>query len=197
LAPFVGAATSGVSTPLSLPALEAKVLDGDPLANPLGVLPPARNSTVAAHDFLSPYAPPAFDSTASTAAPVKLLIPAVGMLIISGLTILFTLYRAVDFAIHPERAPFLSRIERDRIRIEGHSPIFTLSALATGGTVVLVNAAIIYGAIQMMRMRKWDTAKAVAAVALIPCCSVMCLNIPLGVWALIVLNQADVKQQFQ
>jgi hypothetical protein len=71
------------------------------------------------------------------------------------------------------------------------------------GTVVgalvgsLLNIAVIAGAVQMIRLRGYDLAKGSAMAAIVPCCSLLCLNMPFGIWALVVLNQPDVRRMFQ
>lgn len=63
---------------------------------------------------------------------------------------------------------------------------------------LIIAPVIIYGAIQMMKGRKFGLARASAILAIIPltsCCFL--IGIPIGIWALIVLSKPDVKSFFQ
>lgn len=60
-----------------------------------------------------------------------------------------------------------------------------------------VSPIIIYGAIQMMKGNKYKLAATSAILAIVPvtsCCFL--LGVPLGIWALVVLNQPDVTAIF-
>jgi hypothetical protein len=61
---------------------------------------------------------------------------------------------------------------------------------------IILNFFVIAGAIQMIRLKGYDLAKGGAMAAIVPCCSVLCLNMPFGIWALVVLYQPDVKRMF-
>jgi hypothetical protein len=65
------------------------------------------------------------------------------------------------------------------------------------GGLTLVGAAVIfYGAIKMKDLQGYGLAMTAAILCLIPCFSICCLGIPFGIWALIVLLNADVKAAF-
>lgn len=56
----------------------------------------------------------------------------------------------------------------------------------------------IAGAICMFRVRGYSLAMTAAVCALLPCDLYCCaLNLPIGIWALIVLNKPEVKAAFQ
>jgi uncharacterized Tic20 family protein len=62
---------------------------------------------------------------------------------------------------------------------------------------LIIAPIIVYGAIQMMNGRKYRLAKTSAILAVIPlisCCFIV--GIPLGIWALVVLSQPEVKAFF-
>ncbi len=57
---------------------------------------------------------------------------------------------------------------------------------------------IIFGAVQMLSARRYSLAILAAILAMIPLTSVCCLlGIPVGIWALIVLRNPEVKAAFQ
>jgi hypothetical protein len=62
---------------------------------------------------------------------------------------------------------------------------------------ILASPLVIYGAIQMFRVRRYSMARLAAILALIPVTSVCCISgIPVGIWALIVLSQPEVRAAF-
>ena len=63
---------------------------------------------------------------------------------------------------------------------------------------LLVDAAMIYGAVQMRRGESYGWALVAALLAVIPCLSspCCCLGIPFGVWALVVLLGEEGRQSF-
>ena len=62
---------------------------------------------------------------------------------------------------------------------------------------VLTGAAILFGALKMMRLQSYGWAMAAAILAVIPCISpCCCLGIPFGIWALVVLSKPEVKAAF-
>ena len=64
--------------------------------------------------------------------------------------------------------------------------------------VFVTNAITIYGAIQMKNLRNYSMAKTAAVLSVIPCLSpCYFLGIPFGIWALVTLNNPDVRRRFQ
>jgi len=76
--------------------------------------------------------------------------------------------------------------------------------LMSGGIGIMVDLIglavagfIIYGAMQMKSLRNHTMAMIAAIVSVIPCISPCCIvGLPVGIWALIVLNKPEVKAAF-
>lgn len=68
---------------------------------------------------------------------------------------------------------------------------------ARGLAGVVINGVMIAGALSMRRLEKRNLALAAATFALIPCQCCCCVSIPFGIWALLMLNDPDVKQSFR
>jgi len=69
---------------------------------------------------------------------------------------------------------------------------------AVGEVLGLVLASIIiYGALEMKRVRNYGMAMAAAIIAMLPCHGCCIVGLPFGIWALVVLNDADVKAAFK
>jgi hypothetical protein len=94
--------------------------------------------------------------------------------------------------------------------ISGNEPLITDEARRLGyevsniyfPLVSLMSLAdaplIIFGGIQMLSVRRYPLAVVAAILALIPFSSVCCLaGIPIGIWALLVLRNPEVKAVFQ
>ena len=66
-----------------------------------------------------------------------------------------------------------------------------------GVVATLVSAFVVFGAIQMKNAKMYGVSLAAAIISVIPCLSpCICLGIPFGIWALIVLMDQDVKSAF-
>ena len=64
--------------------------------------------------------------------------------------------------------------------------------------VMAMRAFVFYGALQMRQGRNYGLCMAACIAACIPCFSPCCLvGIPFGVWGLVVLNRADVREGFE
>jgi hypothetical protein len=62
---------------------------------------------------------------------------------------------------------------------------------------ILIGLFIIYGCVKMKKLENYGLALAVSIVAMIPCLSpCCCIGLPIGIWALVVLNKPEVKQYF-
>jgi hypothetical protein len=74
---------------------------------------------------------------------------------------------------------------------------------AVGGVVYIVWALleglVVFGGVKMKSMQSWGLAVAAAVVALLPCTNWICclLGMPIGIWALVVLMNDEVKRSFQ
>jgi prolipoprotein diacylglyceryltransferase len=56
---------------------------------------------------------------------------------------------------------------------------------------------IIYGAMLMQKLQKYNMAMAASVIAMIPCISPCCLiGLPIGIWAIVVLVKPEVKAAF-
>lgn len=73
--------------------------------------------------------------------------------------------------------------------------------LAIGSIGLIVGGLVVYGAFKMSRLESHGLAMTAAILSMVPClapcsCSCLPLSLPLGVWALIVLNDPAVRQSF-
>jgi hypothetical protein len=73
-----------------------------------------------------------------------------------------------------------------------------LFAGIAGNVVALaLNVATAIGAYKMMRLESYSAAMTAAIISVIPICSPCIISgIPIGIWALVVLNDLQVKSSF-
>ena len=73
--------------------------------------------------------------------------------------------------------------------------VFGLGSASIG---LIVAAFIIYAALKMRELKQWNLAIVASVLAMIPCISPCCIiGLPIGIWALVVLNKPEVKEAFQ
>ncbi|MBN8249000.1 MAG: DUF4339 domain-containing protein, partial [Verrucomicrobia bacterium] len=63
---------------------------------------------------------------------------------------------------------------------------------------VAINVLVAFGAIKMQRLESWGLALTASILTVLPCAGCCCLiGIPIGIWALVVLNKPEVKAAFR
>ena len=125
----------------------------------------------------------------------RLQLPASGLIIVGALNALsgfiMILGRLASIVQGPER------VITDDARRLGYmtaSIFFPLVSLIS----IIAAPVIIYGGIQMLSARRYSVALLAAILALIPLSSICCIpGIPVGIWALIVLRDPEVRTCFE
>ncbi|MBA4150904.1 MAG: DUF4339 domain-containing protein [Verrucomicrobia bacterium] len=88
----------------------------------------------------------------------------------------------------------------------GGSPETERFAQMMGGTLgivgnilgIVVSIVIFLGANKMRKLESYGFSMAASIIAMIPCISPCCLvGLPIGIWAIVVLNKPEVKSQFK
>lgn len=69
--------------------------------------------------------------------------------------------------------------------------------LVTGGLSLIFYAVVIFGAMKMKELENYPLAMASAVLALLPCSFCCLLGTPIGIWALVVLLNEEVKTAFR
>jgi hypothetical protein len=120
--------------------------------------------------------------------------PAIFMLIVAGIALVLDLFNAVVAiavpvpAVDPQQPPFLQEMMKST-----RGPV----AAATQGGLALVAVITILGSIQMLRQKTWGLCLTASILSMIHFGSCCCLlGLPAGIWALISLVNADVKNSF-
>lgn len=79
-----------------------------------------------------------------------------------------------------------------------------MSSMMSGGVgivfnivAILMGIIVLLGALKMMKLQSYGFAMAASIIAMVPCVSPCCiLGLPFGIWALVVLMDAQVKAAF-
>lgn len=134
-------------------------------------------------------------------------LPAILLMITAALTFLYLLYSFVQ-ALNP-KPPDPAEIERVQQALEQAgmgqywSIIESSMSLSPSTTFLiylplfLINGLAFLGALKMKNLQSYGLANTGAILSLIPCCGpCVCLGIPLGIWALVVLRKPEVRAAF-
>ena len=131
-----------------------------------------------------------------TAAADKVKAPAITIIAVTGIGILLQIVSMIARLVGVGMASMPSNLPPDQARIVN----MMSGGLGVVGAVVaiLVGGFIIFGAMKMMNLQAYGLALAAAIVVMLPCLSpCCCLGIPAGIWALVVLMNAEVKAAFR
>ena len=117
-------------------------------------------------------------------------------MVVAGLSIAYGLVSLVSTVVgsgvppevlnDPNLAQFRPWLERSQ-SLGAIGPLFQIA----------LNGVVFFGALKMKNLENYGLSMSAAIIACIPCCSCCCLGIPVGIWALIVLNKPEVKSAFQ
>jgi hypothetical protein len=114
--------------------------------------------------------------------------PAIGLMVAGGLSLAFTLFYILLVSV---------------IGVAAIADKQTADALP--GVGIMIGAAVVklaldaltlYGAWQMRQLRNWGLSMTAAICAMLPCSVCCLLGLPLGIWAVVVLIDRDIKQAF-
>ena len=84
------------------------------------------------------------------------------------------------------------------MRNEAWANVFSGTVGAASSVIgILLSVLILMGALKMKKLESYGLAIAASIVAMIPCLSPCCLlGLPIGIWALVVLNKPEIKSAF-
>ena len=127
----------------------------------------------------------------------KVKAPAIAMIVVSALGILYQL----GMLVARLAGVAMSNMPTGNMSAEQARIVNMLSGgLGLVGAVlaVAVGGFIIFASMKMMNLQNWGMALAAAILIIIPCLSpCCCLGIPVGIWAIVVLVNAEVKAAFR
>jgi hypothetical protein len=153
------------------------------------------NGFDAPNPFSAPgYQQPANPEVSNNGLKVKVIAPAIALIIVGCLGFIASIYGVVNAIVSdpPPVAP--GAPEWAKAFAEGS---VGTSAAIIQSIFLIINIVIIFGGIRMFRFQGWGVCLASSVLAIVnfgTCCCV--IGAPIGIWALIVLNMPDVKQAF-
>ncbi len=135
---------------------------------------------------------PAGGSANTGAAEARVQGPAMGLMVVGGLTAATQL---LGFAA--QMLGMLGSLAQEDQRVSGlMSGAFGVVGLLIG---LAVSGLIIFGGMQMKQLRNWPLCVAASVIGMIPCCTSCCclVGLPVGIWSLMTLMDNDVKAAFR
>jgi hypothetical protein len=124
----------------------------------------------------------------------KVKAPAIALIVVGGLSLLASIWGTINALIAappvfpPDAPEFMRQIAENSV-----GPV----ASGINAIFILVSLLILLGGIQMLRSKSWGlalTASILSMVNIVSCCCI--IGLPIGIWSLVVLLAADVKQHF-
>lgn len=118
--------------------------------------------------------------------------PALGMAVIGVIGLLFAIVNLVVYLASPNELP--PGIQADKRS--------TYRAVLLGTSVITIVVQFIWGTVvtlggyKLLRLEGYGSAMTASIFALLPCNLACLIGMPFGIWALIVLNNPDVKRSF-
>ena len=122
--------------------------------------------------------------------------PAIGLMITAGVGIFFQLLGLLFRVLGMGLAS--SQFGGGEGRPEFLRMFAGTMGIAFGLIGIVVGVVILLGAIKMKNLESYGFAMTASILAMIPCISPCCLiGLPIGIWAIVVLSNSDVKQAFR
>lgn len=158
-------------------------------SNPFGDQEPFGN----ANPYVSPQVGDGRQVNPQESVRTKVMLPAIFMLVVAALAFVADVFGAISSMIiepqvDPSAPEFLQNFQRG---MAGPSALIMQSLFAVGSLVIIV------GSVQMIRFKSWGLAITTSILTMLNfgnCCCIF--GLPLGIWAIVVLNSQDVKAAF-
>jgi hypothetical protein len=119
--------------------------------------------------------------------------PAIGMMAVSGITILLV---CVFLPLNLFLA-FAAPNQPGRRQNDPEPVLQAVTNMISSAVSVVVNGVILTGGIMMLKQRNYAVALTGAILACVPCCTCCCLGMPFGIWAVVTLMQPEVASTFR
>lgn len=108
--------------------------------------------------------------------------PAIGLIVVGALNLLWLALFAVVFAIGVAEG----EMDDDMLGLVILIPILLLKSVA-----------VIYGGLQMMKLRNYAAAIMAVVISFLPCCYCYVFELPIAIWAVVVLSDHHVRAAFK
>ena len=164
----------------------------------------------------NPFDPSQAEPVPATSAMIvsKVTPPAIALMVIGVLNCLMAVYQGINNLVMMTKGPELlqqnpqfEQMQRDMeaqgVEFDPAQFMQTMQMIGPIGIVIailalVIGVVIILGALKMKQLRSYGMAFTSAVLAMIPCLSPCCIfGLPIGIWAIVVLNNAEVKSAFR
>ena len=178
-------------TPVSVPADEWGFDSGNAAYS---------TNTAGFTDPHNPYAAPATLATGSrriskVEALSKTKICAIFLFVITGFSVVHHLFVGISTVVVLAMDPAAMQGMNGPQGAEQVGQV--VGGLAGGSIGIVMDILVILGAYNLMNLKKYSMAMTGAVIACIPCCGpCFVLGIPFGIWALVLLNNTEIKAHF-
>ena len=161
--------------------------------------------------YTPPIAPPNVGNSQRAAALDQVQPSAITLMVVAGLGMVLSLWQAVKLiffgqAINLQLAELMTKYPQLQ-DAEAQKTVQKIMAILYGplgiGTNIfaaLMSGFIFWSAWQMRKLKYYELAFSAAIVAMVPCLTNCCswvVSLPVGIWALVILNRSSVKSQFE
>jgi hypothetical protein len=143
-------------------------------------------------------------SSQESGAAGKVMAPAIALIVVAAIGIIGNLLLLVSALLAP-KVDVAAQVKAQNPNMPAQQAemaskvagFVTNAGPPTYVILMLLDGLILFGGIQMLRLRSRGLALATGILGVIPCLSPCCvLGIPFGIWALIVLVKPEVKAMF-
>ncbi|MFM7101227.1 MAG: GYF domain-containing protein [Verrucomicrobiota bacterium] len=189
-------------------------LDSDGIWKPLGQFPEfaADLAALAAVAPVPPPAPPTLTSPGvpgmtggefpadREAAVSQIQGPAIGLIILGAMGLVFSLLGLLSHFAGFDRAPALPSglDERTQRLIQRWSEFGNQYGAVLNGVSLAFAVVILLAGLKLRRLEGYGLVLAGAILAILPCTNACCcLGLPVGIWVLVAINQPGVKPHFR
>ena len=125
----------------------------------------------------------------------KVQAPAIALIVCGGLSLIASIFGVINALVSqvppipPDTPELAAQMMKGTV-----GPV----AAAIQTVFIFVGLFILFGGIQMLRIKTWAVALAASIVSMLNFGSCCCLiGMPIGIWALVILLMGDVKRAFE
>jgi hypothetical protein len=129
-------------------------------------------------------------------AQTRLRGPAIALIVVSAFALVLGSL-ALLFDVYLLASGTAERLEANNAGpVSEHTQIIVRSIW--GALLIVASAFVLYGAMQMLSLKNYKTARMAAVVAMIPMVGPCCfIGIPFGIWAFVALGDPNVRSAFR
>jgi len=121
-------------------------------------------------------------------------VPSILIMVMAGIGVLSALYGVIAGGGLPPEV-----LDNPQLTPEMKRMLVSIGGAGRWGNLIglVLDGVCIYGALQMRQLKSFGLSMASAIIIMLPCGGCCCLlGLPVGIWALTILNKPEVKASF-